>query len=95
MDHESAEAAKKKAEAIIPKVGYPLTPDTMDPESLQRWYSRWDVNVDDFFGMILKATIVDEMRTWMGLGRKRDRQTWEVSTTRGALDRRWLVGARS
>ena len=58
MDSESAEAAKKKAEAIIPKVGYPLSPNTMDPESLQRWYARLNVREDDFFGTVLIADII-------------------------------------
>jgi endothelin-converting enzyme len=79
MDKESAEAAQKKAKAIIPKVGYPLTPNTTDADSLQRWYGRTDVKADDFFGNVLRTTLADVSRTWMALGRQRDRQTWEVS----------------
>jgi endothelin-converting enzyme len=79
MDEESAKAAQRKAKAIIPKVGYPLLPNTTDPESLARWYSRVDIEKDDFFGNILRSTLMDELRTWSTLGRQRDRQSWEVS----------------
>jgi predicted metalloendopeptidase len=79
MDAESAKAAPKKAEAIIPKVGYPLTPDTTNPGALQFWYRMLEIKGDDFFGNVLRSTLVEEARTWQTLGRKRDRQTWEVS----------------
>lgn len=84
MDKESAKAAQKKAEAIIPKVGYPLTPNTTDAESLARWYGRVQIEKDDFFGNILRSTLDDVLRTWSSLGRQRDRQTWEVSCDRPA-----------
>ena len=80
MDPSSAEAAKKKAEAIIPKVGYPLSPNTMDPESLQRWYAPLKVDEHDFFGAVLQATVIENQRAWASLGRQRDRQSWEVSS---------------
>ncbi|GFZ45763.1 hypothetical protein JCM24511_03493 [Saitozyma sp. JCM 24511] len=78
MDAESAKAAQKKAEAIIPKVGYPLTPDTTNPGALQFWYRMLEIKGDDFFGNVLRSTLVEEARTWQTLGRKRDRQTWEM-----------------
>jgi endothelin-converting enzyme len=78
MDTSSAEAAKKKAEAIIPKVGYPLTPDTTNPESLQRWYAPLKVDEGDFFGTVLRATVIENQRMWGSLGRQRDRQSWEM-----------------
>lgn len=80
MDKESAQAAQKKAEAIIPKVGYPLTPNTTDSESLARWYARVQIEQDDFFGNVLRSALDQEIRSWSTLGRQRDRQTWEVST---------------
>lgn len=79
MDKESSKAAQKKAKAIIPKVGYPLTPNTTNSESLQRWYGRTEIKGDDFFGNVLRTTLTDVSRTWMTLGQKRDRQSWEVS----------------
>jgi endothelin-converting enzyme len=78
MDKTSAKAAQKKAEALIPKVGYPLTPNTTDADSLARWYGRLDIKEKDFFGNILSSTLLEEQRTWAGLGRQRDRQTWEM-----------------
>jgi hypothetical protein len=60
MDEPSYKAAQKKAKAMIPKVGYPLTPNTTDPESLQRWYSRVPVSSDDYFGSILNTLTSSE-----------------------------------
>jgi endothelin-converting enzyme len=78
MDEPSYKAAQKKAKAMIPKVGYPLTPNTTDPESLQRWYARVPVSSDDFFGSILSTSLLEEQRAWAGLGRQRDRGSWEM-----------------
>lgn len=79
MDKTSAKAAQKKADALIPKVGYPLTPNTTDADSLARWYGRLEISPKDFFGNVLRSSVLDEQRAWAGLGRERDRQTWEVS----------------
>jgi endothelin-converting enzyme len=81
MDKESAAAAQKKAKGLIPKVGYPLTPNTTDAESLQKWYGRVEIKADDAFGNALRTILVNSARTWMSLGQKRDRQSWEVSYT--------------
>lgn len=78
MDEESAAAAQKKAEAIIPKVGYPLLPDTTKPESLESWYARVDIDKEDFFGNVLRSSVVEESRVWLSLGRRRSRDSWEV-----------------
>ncbi|WVQ78577.1 hypothetical protein IAT38_000663 [Cryptococcus sp. DSM 104549] len=78
MDAESAAAAQKKAEAIIPKVGYPLQPNTTNPASLASWYGRVEIKADDFFGNVLRSTLVEESRVWLGLGKQRNRNTWEM-----------------
>ncbi|OWT41367.1 endothelin-converting enzyme [Cryptococcus neoformans] len=78
MDKESAAAAQKKAEAIIPKVGYPLLPDTTKPESLEAWYARVSIDKEDFFGNVLRSTLVEESRVWLGLGKRRSRDSWEM-----------------
>lgn len=82
MDETSAKAAQKKAKAIIPKVGYPLSPNTSDPYSLSRWYSAGGVplviKADDFFSNVLLSTMSEEYRMWQTLGKRRDRQTWEM-----------------
>ncbi|KIR28825.1 endothelin-converting enzyme [Cryptococcus deuterogattii LA55] len=78
MDEESAAAAQKKAEAIIPKVGYPLLPDTTKPESLESWYARVDIDKEDFFGNVLRSSVVEESRVWLSLGRRRSRDSWEM-----------------
>lgn len=78
MDEESVAAAQKKAEAIIPKVGYPLLPDTTKPESLESWYARVDIDKEDFFGNVLRSSVAEESRVWLSLGRRRSRDSWEV-----------------
>ncbi len=78
MDETSAKAAQLKAHSIIPKVGYPLTPNTTDPNSLANWYARLEIKGDDYFGNVLRSTLFDEYRVWQTLGRRRDRETWEM-----------------
>lgn len=78
MDAESAAAAQKKAEAILPKVGYPLYPDTTKPESIKNWYSRLPIDRSDFFGNVLRSELLDNSRTWLTLGRQRNRDSWEM-----------------
>ncbi|EIW70025.1 hypothetical protein TREMEDRAFT_29362 [Tremella mesenterica DSM 1558] len=78
MDAESAKAAQLKAEAIIPKVGYPSFPNTTDPASLERWYGRTIVEKGDFFGAVISSTLVEGSRTWLTLGRQRDRGGWDM-----------------
>ena len=79
MDEESAKAARKKAEDIIIKVGYPLTPDTLDAHSLAAWYARLEIKADDFFGNVLRSTLFETYRVWQTLGKRRDRQTWAMN----------------
>jgi len=79
MDEESAKAAQKKANSLIPKVGYPLSPDTTDPNSLAAYYRAFEVKSDDFFGNVYRNTLMESARTWQLLGRKRDRQSWEMN----------------
>jgi len=78
MDEESASAAQKKARAIIPKVGYPLKPDTSDPAALASWYGRLEIRADNFFGNVLRSTLFDVYGAWQTLGKQRDRQTWDM-----------------
>jgi endothelin-converting enzyme len=81
MDKESSEAAQAKARAIIPKIGYPLSPNTTDATSLKRYYSMLDIDKKDFFGNVRRATyvfpslvfpandpsVIDESRAWVCL----------------------------
>jgi endothelin-converting enzyme len=79
MDKESAAAAQKKANGILPKVGYPLAPNTTEPMSLSSWYSRLNVQDSDFFGNVVRSTLTEEARAWNTLGRARNRDSWMVS----------------
>lgn len=78
MDEKSAMAAQKKAKAIIPKVGYPLMPNTTDPASLRQWYQAVDIGSDDYFGNVLRTEIQETRRAWLTLGKERNRDTWEM-----------------
>ncbi|BEI97230.1 hypothetical protein CcaverHIS631_0208190 [Cutaneotrichosporon cavernicola] len=78
MDEKSAMAAQKKARAIIPKVGYPLSPNTTDPNSIRNWYQNVPIVADDYFGNVLGSEIMDNRRAWLTLGRERNRNTWEM-----------------
>lgn len=55
MDEYSSKAAQKKAAAIIPKIGYPLSPNTTDPVALRTYYGRLQIDSDDLFGNVLRA----------------------------------------
>jgi len=76
MDSESAAAAQKKADAILPKIGYPTAPNTTSPESLAAWYRSLEIKEDDFFGNALRSTLAEVYRDWQTLGKVRDRGTW-------------------
>lgn len=78
MDKESYTAAQKKANALIPKVGYPLYPNTTDPASLQRYYANLPISSTDYFSNLV-ATYFNEARTaWLRLGSQRNRESWEM-----------------
>lgn len=80
MDKRSRAAAIKKAEAITPKVGYPLYPDHHSPLALQRFYSRSPVEAGDFFGDVVKGRESDNARAWQSaLGAKRNVDVWEMN----------------
>ncbi|EIW60033.1 Metalloprotease [Trametes versicolor FP-101664 SS1] len=78
MDKESADAAAEKAAAIRVKVGYPISPDTLDPRSLANYYARVKINEDTFFENMLSARVADEIRRWFTLGKQRDLESWEM-----------------
>lgn len=56
MDKYSYKAAQKKAAAIVPKIGYPTSPNTTDPTALRLYYGRLQIKSDDLFGNVLRAT---------------------------------------
>ncbi|KAH9901083.1 Metalloprotease [Cubamyces lactineus] len=78
MDKESATAAAEKADAIRVKVGFPLSPNTLDPRSIVNYYSRVKIHEDTFFENMLSARVSDEVRRWLKLGKQRDLEEWEM-----------------
>lgn len=78
MDDKSADAAAEKANAIRVKVGYPVSPDTLDPRSILNYYSRVQVNKDKFFENMLSSATSDKFREWQQLGKQRDLNSWEM-----------------
>lgn len=79
MDKESYKAAQKKADALIPKVGYPLAPNTTDPDSLKRWYANVPISSTNHFNNILESSIAEVRSEWLSLGRERNRNSWEMN----------------
>ncbi|GLB35092.1 putative peptidase family M13 [Lyophyllum shimeji] len=78
MDEKSRKAAAEKADAIRVKVGFPLSPDTRDPDSIARYYDGVKVNRLTFFENMISATKNDRFKKWLQLGRRRDPRAWEM-----------------
>ncbi|KAE9406755.1 zincin [Gymnopus androsaceus JB14] len=78
MDEQSEKAASEKAEAIRVKVGYPLSPNTMDPASIIAYYRLVTGDKDKFFENVLSGTLSDRSRHWDELGTQRNVDAWEV-----------------
>jgi endothelin-converting enzyme len=78
MDKPSAKAASDKAEAIRVKVGYPLSPNTTNPASIASYYRLVSGDEDKFFENVLSASVSDESRQWLQLGKQRDPEEWEM-----------------
>ncbi|KAJ3821178.1 Metalloprotease [Lentinula raphanica] len=78
MDNKSAKAASDKAQAIRVKVGYPLSPDTTNPTSIANYYAKVTGDKDTFFENVLSASISNEIRGWLQLGKQRDVNAWEM-----------------
>ena len=80
MDDKSRAKAIDKADAITPKVGYPLYPDHSSPLALQRYYARSPVVAGDFFGDVVASREAEKARAWQGaLGNKRNVDIWEMN----------------
>ncbi|KAF8894469.1 hypothetical protein BD779DRAFT_1467099 [Infundibulicybe gibba] len=78
MDKQSAQAASEKADAIRVKVGFPLSPDTRDPQSIARYYSNVKIDQVNFYENMLSASSSDVFKKWLQLGQRRNPQTWEM-----------------
>ncbi|GAA5902051.1 hypothetical protein JCM6882_000177 [Rhodosporidiobolus microsporus] len=79
LDEATREKAKEKVDAIIVKIGYPTSPNTTDPTSIERYYSlNLPIKSDDYFGNTLRSRVADEKRKWAKVGRERDPGEWEM-----------------
>jgi endothelin-converting enzyme len=58
MDKKSAKAASEKADAIRIKVGYPVSPDTMNPASIANYYRTVKIDKGKFLENMLSASYV-------------------------------------
>ncbi|KAK4057153.1 hypothetical protein OIO90_001648 [Microbotryomycetes sp. JL221] len=78
LDEKTRKYAEVKASAITHKIGYPTVPDTMDPSSLERWYSlNLPIDVNDYLGNVLRSRVAEQKRSWSQIGRMRD-ERWEM-----------------
>jgi endothelin-converting enzyme len=76
MDKESADAARRKADNVIAKVGYPLYPNTTSPVALRAYYGRQTVT-DDFLANAVASSQMELQRAWQQqLGNLRNRDSW-------------------
>ncbi|EGN96086.1 hypothetical protein SERLA73DRAFT_112168 [Serpula lacrymans var. lacrymans S7.3] len=78
MDKQSARAAAEKAEALRVKVGYPLSPNTLDAKAIVAYYSLVKVHVDTFFDNMMSAASSDGYKMWQKLGKRRNLDEWEM-----------------
>ncbi|GAA6019798.1 hypothetical protein JCM10207_003699 [Rhodosporidiobolus poonsookiae] len=79
LDAETRKKAQEKVDAIQVKIGYPKSPDTEDPASIERYYAlQLPVESDDFFGNVLRSRVADERRKWVKVGRPVDRGEWDM-----------------
>ncbi|KII88684.1 hypothetical protein PLICRDRAFT_141150 [Plicaturopsis crispa FD-325 SS-3] len=78
MDKESADAAAQKADAIRVKVGFPTSPNTLDPRSIALYYGLVSVDEHEFFENMLSSAVSDEYKEWQQLGKQRDLAKWEM-----------------
>ncbi|KXN90536.1 Endothelin-converting enzyme 1 [Leucoagaricus sp. SymC.cos] len=78
MDEESANAAAEKADAIRVKVGYPLSPNTENAQSIARYYSAVKIDKTSFFKNMLNAQTSEIFKSWLKLELSRDPEAWEM-----------------
>ncbi|SCV69812.1 BQ2448_1206 [Microbotryum intermedium] len=79
LDETTRKRAEEKADAIKHKIGYPTTPDTMDPASIERYYAlNLPIKRTDFFGNVLRSRLAEKRRLWVKLGKQVDNGEWEM-----------------
>ncbi|SCZ89621.1 BZ3500_MvSof-1268-A1-R1_Chr9g10493 [Microbotryum saponariae] len=79
LDETTRKRAEEKADAIKHKIGFPTTPDTMDPDSIERYYNlNLPINRTDFFGNVLRSRLAEKRRLWVKLGKQVDHGEWEM-----------------
>jgi len=76
--HASRERRSSQADSIRVKVGFPTSPDTLDPRSLLVFYNLVRSSEDEFFDNVLSANIADVYRTWQKLGKQRNLDEWHM-----------------
>ncbi|GAA5931410.1 hypothetical protein JCM3775_005017 [Rhodotorula graminis] len=82
LDDETRDKAREKVEMIRVKVGYPTSPNTTDPTSLERYYApNMPINKGDYFGNSLRAVVADERRKWVEVGRPQDPGKWDMAVS--------------
>lgn len=74
------EKALRKVHNIVQKIGYPTkSPDIMDPQDLNSYYS--DLNLSDttFFANVVYMRQLEVRREWQALGKPVDRDEWGMT----------------
>ncbi|KAM0749064.1 zincin [Meredithblackwellia eburnea MCA 4105] len=79
LDDATRDAAEEKAAAITHKIGYPESPNTMDPAALQRYFAISEpFNKTDYFGNVLRSRVASERRKWVKIGHPVDEGQWDM-----------------
>jgi endothelin-converting enzyme len=78
MDDKSAKAATGKADAVVVKVGYPLSPDTLSARSIYEYYRLMSGKPDNFLGNLLSAKKRGVYKKWQKLREHRNRDEWKM-----------------
>ncbi|GAA5991957.1 hypothetical protein JCM11641_002023 [Rhodosporidiobolus odoratus] len=79
LDEKTRRKAEEKVGKIKVKIGYPTSPNTTDPSSLERYYTpKLPINDHDFFGNVLRSRVAEERRKWVKVGRQVERGEWDM-----------------
>lgn len=81
ITHKVRSPTSPNAAPLTPsaQIGYPTTPDTMDPASLERYYSlNLPISSNDYFGNVLRSHVAEEKRKWVRVGKQMDKGMWDM-----------------
>ncbi|KAK0702357.1 hypothetical protein B0H67DRAFT_500455 [Lasiosphaeris hirsuta] len=80
MSDETTSKAVEKVHNIVQKIGYPtISPNIMDPESLESFYQTVNISTEAYFSNALSMSAFAVADEWSGLGKPVDRNQWGMT----------------